>query len=91
MSKAIPISKAKEIAKDYGYDIVIVVGINNDCSGHTTTYGKNRAFCHIAGNIGQKQLAPYIFGNDGILANFQFDSMDISEADIGTSKEIEAN
>jgi hypothetical protein len=65
----IKISDAKKIAKERNYDMVIVIGINNDSSGHVTTYGVNQNFCNIAGYIGQKKLSPYVFGNDGILSN----------------------
>ena len=75
MSKEIKISQAKKIAKECEYDMVIVIGINNDSSGHVTTYGKNKGFCKIAGHIGQKELAPKIFSDDGILANINFDEI----------------
>lgn len=73
----IPISDAKEIAQKRGYDMVIVIGIRNDNSGHITTYGKTKGFCKIAGYLGQKKLAPIVFGDDGIIANFNY------ERDIG--------
>ncbi|MFW6246804.1 MAG: hypothetical protein ACOC22_01330 [bacterium] len=72
MSKEIKISEAKKIAKEYDYDMVIIIGINNDSSGHVTTYGKNKGFCKIAGHIGQKELAPKLFSDNGILANLDF-------------------
>jgi hypothetical protein len=75
MSKEIKISSAKQIANEYDYDMVIIIGINNDSSGHVTTYGKNKGFCKIAGHIGQKELAPKIFSMNGILANLDFDEI----------------
>jgi len=55
--KPIPISAAKKIAKDYGYDQVIVfarkVGESPDPHGeHLTTYGINKVHCDIAARIG---------------------------------------
>jgi len=73
MSKKIKISDAKKIAVDNDYDMVIIIGINNDSSGHVTTYGKNKGFCDIAGHIGQKKIAPFIFDNDGVLSKFNYD------------------
>lgn len=75
MSKEIKISKAKEIAKECDYDMVIIIGINNDSSGHVTTYGKNKGLCKIAGHIGQKKLAPKIFYENGILDNLDFEKI----------------
>ena len=75
MSKEIKISEAKKIAKENDYDMVIIIGINNDSSGHITTYGKSKGFCKIAGHIGQKQLAPKIFSDNGILANLDFEKI----------------
>jgi len=75
MSKEIKISKAKEIAKECDYDMVIIIGINNDSSGHVTTYGKNKGLCKIAGHIGQKELAPKIFHENGILDNLDFEKI----------------
>ena len=75
MSKEIKISEAKKIAKNNNYDMIIIIGINNDSSGHVTTYGKNKDFCKIAGYIGQKQLAPKIFSDNGILANLDFEKI----------------
>lgn len=55
--KPIPISAAKRIAKDYGYDQVIVyarkVGESPLPHGeHMTTYGVTKVHCSIAGRIG---------------------------------------
>lgn len=73
MSKEIKIIDAKKIANDYDYDMVIIIGVNNDSSGHITTYGKTKNRCKVAGYLGQKKLAPAIFGEDGILANFDYE------------------
>jgi len=53
----IPISAAERIAKDYGYDQVIIVarrvGDDPDPNGeHVTTYGRNRDHCAVAARIG---------------------------------------
>ncbi len=55
--KRIPISAAKRIADDYGYDQVIVyarrVGDDPDPHGeHVTTYGADKAHCDVAARIG---------------------------------------
>jgi hypothetical protein len=55
--KRIPISAAQRIAKEYGYDQVIViarrVGDDPDPHGeHVTTYGADRAHCDAAARIG---------------------------------------
>lgn len=56
--KRIPISAAKRIAEDYGYDQVIViarkVGDTADGAGeHVTTYGVDKAHCAVAAHIGK--------------------------------------
>ncbi len=55
--KPIPISAAERIAKEFGYDQVIIVarkaGSNPDPNGeHVTTYGVTKAHCDIAARIG---------------------------------------
>ncbi len=55
--KRIPISAAKEIAKKYGYDQVLIygrkVGTETDKGGeHMTTYGIDKVHCSIAAKIG---------------------------------------
>ena len=55
--KPIPISAAERIAKDYGYDQVIIVarrvGDDPEPHGeHVTTYGVTRAHCDVAARIG---------------------------------------
>ncbi len=55
--KRIPISAAECIAKDYGYDQVIIiarkVGDDPEPHGeHCTTYGVNKAHCDVAVRVG---------------------------------------
>lgn len=55
--KRIPIAAAKRIAKDYGYDQVIIiarkVGVDPEPHGeHMTTYGVNREHCGVAARVG---------------------------------------
>lgn len=55
--KEIPISKAKEIAEEFGYDQVIIYGrVCHDSpephGEHMTTYGKNKEHCDVAARIG---------------------------------------
>lgn len=54
--KPIPISAAERIAKDYGYDQVVVLGrrTGDDGGDHLTTYGINKMHCGIAAAIGRK-------------------------------------
>lgn len=51
--KPIPISAAKQIAEKYGYDQVIVIARAVGQGEHCTTYGKNKAHCGVAAQIGQ--------------------------------------
>ena len=48
--KPIPISAARNIADQYGYDQVIIVGrkVGDDGGEHCTTYGKSKLHCAIA-------------------------------------------
>lgn len=50
----IPISAAKEIAINFGYDQVIIVARKTGESGgeHVTTYGKNQNHCKISARVG---------------------------------------
>ncbi len=55
--KRIPISAAERIAKDYGYDQVIIYArkIGEDPAPHgehLTTYGNNKVHCDVAAKIG---------------------------------------
>ena len=56
--KPIPITAAKRIAEDYGYDQVVIyarkVGDDPDPHGeHMTTYGVNKTHCGVAARMGQ--------------------------------------
>lgn len=50
--KPIPIKRAEEIAKAYGYDQVIIVARAVGEGEHVTTYGRDRANCDVAARIG---------------------------------------
>lgn len=55
--KPIPISAVERIAKDYGYDQVVVIARRvdePDTNGgeHVTTYGVNPTHCKVAARIG---------------------------------------
>lgn len=55
--KPIPISAAEKVAKQYGYDQVIIiarkVGDNPEPHGeHVTTYGVNKEHCSVAAKVG---------------------------------------
>lgn len=56
--RPIPIAAAKEIAERYDYDQVVIVarkvgGPKDEHGEHVTTYGRNRAHCHVAAQIGR--------------------------------------
>lgn len=53
--KDIPISAAKKIADEYGYDQVVIVArkCGEDGAEHCTTYGRNKKHCAIAAKIGE--------------------------------------
>ena len=53
-SKPIPVSVAKQIADDYGYDQVVIVARKVGTNGreHCTTYGKDKAHCEVAAKCG---------------------------------------
>ncbi len=50
----IPIYTAAYIAKDFGYDQIIIVGrkIGQDGNEHVTTYGVDKENCDVAARIG---------------------------------------
>jgi hypothetical protein len=55
--KPIPISAAEHIAKEYGYDQVVIiarkVGNDPDPHGeHVTTYGVDKGHCDVAAHMG---------------------------------------
>jgi hypothetical protein len=57
--KKIPIADAKHIAKEYGYDQVVIyarkVGEDPDPHGeHITTYGVTKEHCKVAGMISER-------------------------------------
>ena len=51
-SKPIPISAAKRISDDYGYDQVVIIARAIGRSEHCTTYGRDKANCDVAARIG---------------------------------------
>ena len=67
--KRIPIARAKEIAKAYGYDEVIIIARKHEppeseriSTDWVTTYGINREHCKIAGLLGKSvQESMYVF------------------------------
>lgn len=50
--KRIPISAAAHIAREYGYDQVIIYARKVGEGEHVTTYGRNRQHCDVAARIG---------------------------------------
>lgn len=58
MTKPIPISAARIIAKNFGYDQVIIYARRvgevgpDEIAEHMTTYGKDKANCDAAAKIG---------------------------------------
>lgn len=52
--KPIPVKQAKEIAKKYGYDQVIIYArkVGDDGIEHMTTYGVDKDHCEAAAKIG---------------------------------------
>lgn len=56
--KPIPISAAERVAKDYGYDQVVIIArrVSEEPDGtggeHVTTYGVDKANCGAAAKIG---------------------------------------
>ena len=51
--KPIPISAAKKIAHDYGYDQIVIIGRKVGSGEHCTTYGVDRENCDAAADIGR--------------------------------------
>lgn len=51
--KPIPITAAKHIAKQYGYDQVVVIARAVGEGEHVTTYGVNKEHCDIAARMGR--------------------------------------
>lgn len=50
--KRIPISAAKAIADNYGYDQVIIIARKVGEGEHCTTYGVNKEHCAVAAAAG---------------------------------------
>ena len=52
--KPIPVSAAKQIANEYGYDQVIVVAraVGEGGGEHVTTYGRDKQHCSVAARCG---------------------------------------
>lgn len=50
--KRIPIAAAKRIAKEYGYDQVVIYARKVGEGEHMTTYGVTKLHCSIAAKIG---------------------------------------
>lgn len=55
--RPIPISAVEKIAKEFGYDQVIIIARRVDepdkpGGEHVTTYGRNKAHCEVAARIG---------------------------------------
>ena len=48
----IPISAAKRIADEFGYDQVVIVARKVGGREHVTTYGSNKAHCDVAARMG---------------------------------------
>lgn len=65
MQKRIPITKAKELSEQYGWDEIVIIGIDSlDESGCITTYGATKTLCKIAGNLGNI-IAKDVIGWEG--------------------------
>lgn len=52
--KPIPINAAKFIAKEYGYEQVVIIARrhSSDATEHVTTYGVDKANCEVAAMMG---------------------------------------
>ncbi len=52
--KSIPISAAKRVAEEYGYDQVVIIArkVSEGGGEHCTTYGVDVANCRVAAMIG---------------------------------------
>jgi hypothetical protein len=50
----IPVSAAREVAKRYGFDQIIILGrvVGEGGGEHVTTYGKDREHCAVAARVG---------------------------------------
>lgn len=55
-SKPIPITAAKRIAQEYGYDQIVIYARSVDSDvpiEHMTTYGETKAHCKVAAMMGE--------------------------------------
>ena len=52
--KPIPIAAAERIAKEFGYDQIVIYArkVGDDGGEHMTTFGVDRIHCNIAARIG---------------------------------------
>lgn len=80
--KPIPITAAERIAKDYGYDQVVVMARRVSCdegpSGeHITTYGINPTHCNVAAMMGNtlKRIAGWPTEEDVADLNALYDDL----------------
>ena len=51
--KRIPISAAKRISEEYGYDQVVIIARAIGEGEHCTTYGRDKTNCDVAARIGE--------------------------------------
>jgi hypothetical protein len=52
MSKPIPISEGKRIAKEFDYDQIVILARKVGVMEHVTTYGINKEHCAVAARMG---------------------------------------
>ncbi len=51
--RPVPIAAARRIAKDYGYDQIVIYGRKVGEGEHMTTYGVNKVHCGVAAKMGE--------------------------------------
>ena len=53
--KRIPISAAERIAREYGYDQVVIIArkVGEGGGEHMTTYGRTQEHCAVAARVGR--------------------------------------
>lgn len=63
----IPVSAAKDIAKKYNLEGVIIIGIDNDSVAQRrtqlATYGKNKVKCKQYGSVGEQLVKLILDGS----------------------------